>query len=524
MHSNGVMRVLNNKLNFHIKKACEKFEIPMYWSEEKEKKRYPSKIDFIPTPYRSCLLSFNKKGKVLAIVRATENVRTFATNEVRTKEGNPYTKQYSVNKNVSKYYIFIDNEKTGHCYLKLYSYLPFVSEFCFNSHNYLKMEFDLSGAEYTTKENIFTKISIIDKLNSLISEYKSIYYKSLHPDWFSYQTGICTNLFFKSARFANAFLENNLAQHHIINLPDKLTEIYSLSLQKTNSNSTQNKIKTIAVIKHWSEGSAIQCYNKSGCLLRVETTINKKELPGLKLKKPAIKLIACLWYGLGCNSNYIEAIRDIDQNVPNEDACFKYQVPILNSTYTKTQEVDKKTSFLRLSKLNKCEFTPVNDHFESMSNSLPRFFGEKKRVFLLTLNRKGVKITALDLQKDHHVEFPGELLLTSHCSLGFRNKNLRWIIGSDWETVKIATELRKLRACGVVNKLQYTHYYQFTKEVYVCIFHSLFRIKKMSKPLLSRRYQSVDFENSDQASIVEGAYSDVNHAISLFISEFKLVS
>jgi len=28
--------------------------------------------------------------------------------------------------------------------------------------------------------------------------------------------------------------------------------------------------------------------DKSGCLLRVETTINKPDLPGLKLKKPAI--------------------------------------------------------------------------------------------------------------------------------------------------------------------------------------------------------------------------------------------
>ncbi len=51
----------------------------------------------------------------------------------------------------------------------------------------------------------------------------------------------------------------------------------------------------------------------------------------------------------------------------------------LSSTCTKTQVADKKASFLRLSKLEKCEFTAVNDHFESKSN-------EKNGVFLLTLS------------------------------------------------------------------------------------------------------------------------------------------
>ncbi len=45
----------------------------------------------------------------------------------------------------------------------------------------------------------------------------------------------------------------------------------------------------------------------------------------------------------------------------------------LVSTCTKTQVADKKASFLRLSKLGKCEFTVVNDHFESKSNKKMEF-------------------------------------------------------------------------------------------------------------------------------------------------------
>lgn len=74
-----------------------------------------------------------KKSKVIAIIRAVENVRTFANKEITTKAGKKFTKMYSVNKFVSQYYIYIDDEQLGLCYLKISSYIPFVSEFYFVS-------------------------------------------------------------------------------------------------------------------------------------------------------------------------------------------------------------------------------------------------------------------------------------------------------------------------------------------------------------------------------------------------------
>jgi len=165
-------------------------------------------------------------------------------------------------------------------------------------------------------------------------------------------------------------------------------------------------------------------------------------LPGLKLKKPAINLMAYFWHGLGCNSRYIETILDIDLRILNDEVYRKYQDPITN--------------------------------------------------------KKGVKIAAPDLRKDHQVEFLEVLLSSSHRSLGFRNKDLKQILTKDWKTAQIAYELRKLRERGAVKKLQSSHYYQLTKDK--------------------------DFENPDQASIIEGAYSDINRAVSLIASEFKLVS
>ncbi len=490
-HSDGVMRILTDKLNSHIKKTAEKMDVKIHWWGEQEKKQYHSKIDLIQDQYAIALAKKNKKSKVIAIIKAVENVRTFTNRNIKTKKGKTFTKMYSVNKFVSQYYIYIDDEKLGLCYLKISSYIPFVSEFYFNGHNFLEKQFDLSGKQYTKKDNSFTKVEDLEMLNDLVKNFKpsialdrishwmDIFFKFdqgqkstrsklLHHNWFTFQTEISTNLIFKSAKFANAYFDRILSKHHTIGLPDKLTEIFSLSRQKNNGKTTQNKYKTKAVIKHWLEGNSIKCYNKSGCLLRVETTINKPDLPGLKLKKPAINLMAYYWYGLGSNSRYIETISDIDISILNEDIYRKYQDPITNT--------------------------------------------------------KGVKIAAPDLRKEHQVELLEVLLSASHRSLGFRSKDLKQILGENWKTAKIAYELRKLRERGAVKKVQSSHYYQLTKEGYVWIFYSFFNSNHIIKPLMSASYKMTDFSKLDQASIIERAYSDINKAVSLIMTEFKLVS
>jgi len=228
------MRILTDKLNAHIKKASDKLDISIYWWGNQEKKKYHSKIDFIHEHYRDTLSKNNKKNKVIAIIRATENVRTFTNKEIRTKEGKLFIKMYPVNKFVSQYYIYIDDEKLGLCYLKISSYIPFVSEFYFNGHNYLKKQFDLDGKQYTMKDNSFTKVEDLEMLNNLVKSFKpsialdrinhwmnlffkfdqgqkSTRSKLLHHNWYTYQTEISTNLIFKSAKFANAYFDRILS-------------------------------------------------------------------------------------------------------------------------------------------------------------------------------------------------------------------------------------------------------------------------------------------------------------------------
>ena len=69
--------MLTDKLNAHIKKTAEKIDVEIHWWGEHEKKQYHSKIDFIKDHYRQTLSKKNKKSKVIAIIKAVENVSTF---------------------------------------------------------------------------------------------------------------------------------------------------------------------------------------------------------------------------------------------------------------------------------------------------------------------------------------------------------------------------------------------------------------------------------------------------------------
>ena len=101
-HSNAVLRLLTDQLNSHIKKTAQKNSIEIHWWGAEEKKTYHSKIDLIQAKYKPELSKKNKKSKIIAIIRAVENVRTFANKEITIKSGKKFTKMYAVNKFVSE--------------------------------------------------------------------------------------------------------------------------------------------------------------------------------------------------------------------------------------------------------------------------------------------------------------------------------------------------------------------------------------------------------------------------------------
>jgi hypothetical protein len=271
-HSNGVIKLLTDQLNSHLKKESERLNINIHWWGTEEKEKYHSKIDFVEAQYSKQIETVNKKSKVICIIKAVENVGTFANKEVRTKEGKMFTKMYSCNKFVSQYYIYIHDQDLGLCYLKISSYIPFVCEFYMNGHNYLKQQFDLYQTEYTMQDNSFIAVSDLDLLKSLVEGFQpsialnrvdywmNIFFrydkgtnhtcsKLLKHNWYTYQTEISTNIIFKTPRFAKSLFRRVLQKHHTIGLPDRLTEIFGLSKPYHTSKTVQHTYNVQACIK-----------------------------------------------------------------------------------------------------------------------------------------------------------------------------------------------------------------------------------------------------------------------------------
>lgn len=490
-HSNGVLKTLTEQLNSHIKKTADKFGITVHWWGNAEKEKYDHKLDLVQDIYRKELKKKYKGDKVFYIIKSLENTRTFANRDIKTKAGKIFTKMFSCFKFVSHYYIYIQDKELGLCYLKISSYLPFVCEFYMNGHNYLKQQFDMKGVDYKMKENSFVRVSDLALLESLVENFqpsialgrisywmdtffrfakgeRSTRSKLLKHEWFTYQTEISSNIIFKSAKYANSFFQRLLQKHHTIGFPDRLTKIFGLSKPVHNSKSTQNKYSVQACIKHWLEKNSIKCYNKSGCLLRVETTINNPDLPGLKLKKPACNLQAYYWYGLKCNSRYFNTLADIDINSLTTDIYEKYQQAIVTE--------------------------------------------------------KGVRIAAPDLRKEEQLELYALLLSDFSLLPGFKNKHLRKKLHGNPKTAKIAYELRKLRERGDIKKLKNTHYYQVTEECYVWLYYNLFNYSYFVNPLLSNTYKQAVNKVCNNPSKTEQAYSIINNAVSLITSELGLTA
>ena len=110
-HSNAVLRILTDQLNSHIKKTAARLGVEVHWWGNTEKQKYHSKIDLIYDKYKKELSKKHNKSKVIAIIKAVENTRTFSNKEITTKKGKKFTKMYSTNKFVSQYYIYIDDHE-----------------------------------------------------------------------------------------------------------------------------------------------------------------------------------------------------------------------------------------------------------------------------------------------------------------------------------------------------------------------------------------------------------------------------
>ena len=484
-HSNEVIKLLSSQLSEHISKTAEMLNIPLLWRDNIGGKEVKMQ-DYVEQNY----LKRNKFG-VICIIKTMENVQTLWNKEIRTKSGKTFVKMYWCKKPVSQYYIYINDAELGLCYLKLSSYLPYYCEFYCNGHYYLARQFDKKGISYKMSDNSFVEVGDLDYLEKMVSEFNGkiveqrlkMYWDKwfrfskgerstrsalLKHKWYTCQAEISSNVVFKQKAYFERVYDKLLEKHHRIGIPDKMREVFELKRTPKESKTVQSLFGTQACIKHWFKGNSIKMYNKGGCLLRVETTINNPRLPGAELHKPICYLQGYYWYGHRCNDRFLETLSDVDTSQLNANQAFYNQAVV---------------------------------------------------------SEKGKRIAAPDLRQDKQLALVALLLSSRFSAEWFRTKELSCLLSGHFsKTAEIRYQMEKLLQRGLIEKRQNANYYRVTKEGYVWLYVSYFQNRYFVNPLLSKMYKNDLSGKTELFDELETAINSIYGGLNTIYQQLNIAS
>jgi hypothetical protein len=489
--SKGVLRILTDQLNSHIKKEADKHHIPIEWWPAVDGGTNGNKLRYVQKHYAK---KYKGMGNfTYCILTDNEPVQTYSSKEVTTKRGKKFHRLYKCRKPVKQYYIYFhDKVLGGPCYLKISSYIPFHCEFYFNGHNAIRHKLEQKGISYKMKDNAFVDVADVDALDTAAKDIQgkvvqeritywmdrffrfdkgkySTTSKHCKHDWYMSQVEVCSNSIFKSARYCTKVFERLLDKFSRIGLPDSICKIFTQRLGRSHSKSTCRLYDNNACLKHWFRGNSIKLYNKLGYLIRGETTINNPKSLGHKLQKPVQYLQAYLWFCLGCNDRFFNCCADVDPSSIPDGQADLFTKPVLDS--------------------------------------------------------KGRSVTAPDLRKDKQVALCKELLKPKYAVHGFKTADLVANLPDQFRnSAQIRHELKKLTFREVVKKKKGKSFYTVTQNGYKWLWLTITSHSHFKEPIISLAYKKEINQSGVQMSKIEESYRLINQGLSILTQELALVA
>ena len=267
------------------------------------------------------------------------------------------------------YFYFIDAE-LGLVYLRVPTWAPFRLQFYCNGHSWLARQLTAEGIGFSAADNAFIRIDdwqraqdladrlSPDRLHLVLDRYAAqccpvldVFRQSYH--WSLMQVEYATDLVFRSVRTLRP-LYQHLARESVLSV--KAEQIASflgrqISPQLAQEIGSQFSTRIEGTcIKHRFASSSIKMYDKYGCVLRIETTINDvsffkhhrkvehRQGPPTRVLAPVKKTIYSLIdlreIMFSCNRRYLAHLAALDD--------FSAGVRALNRL-TKPRTVDQKT-------------------------------------------------------------------------------------------------------------------------------------------------------------------------------------
>lgn len=263
------------------------------------------------------------------------------------------------------YFYFLDPQ-FGLMHIRLQTWLPFTIQVCINGRSWLANQLDSAHIGYDRHDNCFTRIDNIARAQQLLDRLTERKWAqwlqplaarvnpciqrkaglNLKPYYWSVrESEYATDVMFHSTKDLGSIYPS-LLRHAIENFQSK--DVLRFLGRKTNINfegevqsSLAHRIEGVR-IRHWVEENSIKMYDKKGCVLRVETTINnprrfkvlrrtriknRRVMQWLRMRKGVVDIRRRVEISRAANQRYLEALSVVGTPVPSRQLLDPVSIP-----------------------------------------------------------------------------------------------------------------------------------------------------------------------------------------------------
>jgi hypothetical protein len=367
---------------------------------------------------------------------------------------------------VDQYYFYIQDADFGKMFLRLCPYLPFNGRLLINGHAWLACQMHRENLSFRQQGNAFLTCSNPERLQQLADSFSAQHVIACAQRWLSQlapplmdangqraardyrlffsQTEFCTNLVFHRRAPLDQLSERLLDLNRDIGRPDKLTMIFGRKVSSRTPGGFQTKIADHhlgnPVIRSQYKDQSVKQYVRDHLLLRTEeTSYNTTEL------------------GINKGLENLPALRQAMQQI--------------NERYLEAQQ-DVMQTFL-----DRGQFQALRR--ATLSKSGRRIPGIKP---------DDPRVLAVMRALTHFAHIANDNSFRSRDLLDTTAKNL----GLPYTLPQLRYDLSKLRAKGLVVKIEGTHRYRLTPEGFRTCVLFIKLADRIYKPLIAASTEPID--------------------------------
>jgi len=247
-------------------------------------------------------------------------------------------------------YFYIQDRQFGLMHVRLQTWLPMTIQVCINGREYLARAMDREGIRYEQRDNCFVWIEDLPRAQAILDrlthrkweKFLNAFARRFNP-WIKPQEGLDLRGYYWTVRqgeFATdvMFRDEQALKELYPALVDHAIRKFSCRdtlrfLERRTNRRFSGEVKTSSQeredgvrVKHWLEENSIKMYDKQGCVLRIETTINRpqrftvrrkvtregrRSTEWVRLRKGIVDMKARVELSRKANERYLEALAEV---------------------------------------------------------------------------------------------------------------------------------------------------------------------------------------------------------------------